>query len=562
MYQTLYRKYRPSYFDDVVGQEIIKTTLINAINNNKISHAYIFEGPRGTGKTSLAKIFAKTINCLDLKDNKPCNKCVSCTQMQNNSSMDIMEIDAASCNSVDNVREIINNADTLPTYSKYKIYIIDEVHMFSIGAFNALLKTLEEPPQHVIFILATTDSQKIPATIISRCQVFNFKKISNENIFLRLKYISKEEKINITDDALKTIADFSDGGLRDAIGMLDQVISYKSNDIDENDVHQINGTLSNKEIESFVNCINDKNLNDILNKIDSYNNDGKNLVQIVLEIINYLKYCLFNIIAPKYMINLGIDSNKYKISLNKEDLIQLTNKFNNIYQKIRNSSDIKLSLELELISILTNENNEVNKKIDKINIESNKKEEKIVKKNNDNLKIDNKNIKIEVKKEIVDINEPYIINNLDFFNQLKEIRINNTLAGFDKKTFKFLKENIMMINSLLIDKKYADLCSLILDGKIKATSNDSIIFVFDDESDVSRFNTNLIDIETILNDTYNVKYRVIGLSNKEWEPYKNDFNNKKQFEYIEELIDYENIFGKEKKTNKIEENFKGLIEEE
>lgn len=222
-YQALYRKYRPKTFDDVCGQQIVVQTLKNVIKNNKLTHAYLFIGPRGTGKTSIAKIFAKTINCLEPHDGISCEKCDMCVSNNTNENVDIIEMDAASNNGVDEIREIRNHITLLPTVSKYKIYIIDEVHMLTQGAFNALLKTLEEPPEHIIFVLATTEPQKIPLTIMSRCQSFEFKPISTSIIKDRLKYISEKENIKIDDESLDLIAEESNGGLRDAVSMLDQL---------------------------------------------------------------------------------------------------------------------------------------------------------------------------------------------------------------------------------------------------------------------------------------------------------------------------------------------------
>ena len=196
MYQALYRKYRPKSFEEVIGQEVIVKTLKNSIKNNIVTHAYLLSGPRGTGKTSIAKIFAKILNCYDSDNGEPCNKCISCKQANNNQNIDIIEIDAASNNGVDEIREIRNKISLVPTNSKYKIYIIDEVHMLTNQAFNALLKTLEEPPPHIIFIFATTEPQKIPKTILSRCQRFDYKKVNNAQIVEKLKYISKMENIN------------------------------------------------------------------------------------------------------------------------------------------------------------------------------------------------------------------------------------------------------------------------------------------------------------------------------------------------------------------------------
>ena len=252
MYQALYRKYRPKNFEDVVGQDVIVKTLKNSIKNNIVSHAYLFNGPRGTGKTSIAKIFAKILNCHDLKNLKPCDKCISCNQLNNNQNIDIIEIDAASNNGVDEIREIRNKIMLVPSNSKYKIYIIDEVHMLTTQAFNALLKSLEEPPAHIIFIFATTEIHKIPKTILSRCQRFDYKRVSNDNIVKRLKYICEQEKIKIEDDALFEIAKLSDGGMRDSVSLLDQAVAYTDNTITSKDIYYINGTLVKDEINSFI----------------------------------------------------------------------------------------------------------------------------------------------------------------------------------------------------------------------------------------------------------------------------------------------------------------------
>ena len=256
MYQALYRKYRPKNFSEVVGQNVIVQTLKNSIINNSINHAYLFSGPRGTGKTSMAKIFANTINCESIVDGEKCNNCVFCTQNKND---DIIEIDAASNNGVDEIRELRSKVSLVPSLGKYKVYIIDEVHMLTVGAFNALLKTLEEPPNHAVFILATTEPHKIPLTILSRCQQFNFKKISENTIFERLSYIANKEKINITKDAIMEIATTCDGGMRDAISMLDQAHSYSSENIDLNVINDINGNVSEEEIYNLTKYIIDKN---------------------------------------------------------------------------------------------------------------------------------------------------------------------------------------------------------------------------------------------------------------------------------------------------------------
>ena len=267
-YLALYRKYRPTNFDDLVGQNEISSIIKNAILSDRISHAYLFSGPRGTGKTSTAKIIAKMINCSNLSEEGiPCDKCPSCLNF--NSNTDIVEIDAASNNGVDEIRELRDKVNLVPTYGKYKIYIIDEVHMLTTQAFNALLKTLEEPPKHVIFILATTEYYKIPVTVSSRCQKFQFLKFSNEDIVNRLVYIAEKENININKDALVEVARLSDGGLRDAINMLDQLSSYKNDNINVEDVYKLSGVISYSDFADLVLSIYYNKVVDIVDFIES-----------------------------------------------------------------------------------------------------------------------------------------------------------------------------------------------------------------------------------------------------------------------------------------------------
>lgn len=251
-YQALYRKWRPRTFDGVVGQTAITDTLKNAIKRGKISHAFLFAGPRGTGKTSCAKIFAKALNCTNLQDGEPCNECENCLAADKGTMNDIIEIDAASNNGVDEIRDIRDKVKYAPTQGKYKVYIIDEVHMLSMGAFNALLKTLEEPPEHVVFILATTELQKVPATIISRTQRYNFKRIDQHDLIARMTYILGQEKIDFEEKALEVIAQVADGGMRDSLSILDQILSCDQDKVKYDDALKITGYAAQEKIEQVL----------------------------------------------------------------------------------------------------------------------------------------------------------------------------------------------------------------------------------------------------------------------------------------------------------------------
>lgn len=287
-YQALYRKYRPSNFDEVVGQTHIIQTLKNAIIQNRIAHAYLFCGPRGTGKTSIAKIFAKTLNCTNSQD-APCGVCENCKMAANGSHPDIIEIDAASNNGVDEVRNLIDKVKYAPMQGKYKIYIIDEVHMMTSGAFNALLKTIEEPPAHVIFIFATTEPNKVLPTIISRCQRFDFNKVSVNDIKYRLSVVCKNEGIEIDQDGLTLIAQLADGGMRDALSILDQCVAYCTSHIDVNDIRKIYGVITSEDIGQLFSSVYKKDVDSFIKDIQKYSDMGMDIKRLTADFIHMLK---------------------------------------------------------------------------------------------------------------------------------------------------------------------------------------------------------------------------------------------------------------------------------
>lgn len=288
-YQALYRVWRPRTFEDVVGQTHITRTLQNAIEQDKFSHAYLFSGPRGTGKTSAAKIFAQTINCEHAPVKEPCNECAACTGIQDGSVSDVIEIDAASNTSVDDIRDIRDKVKYAPSTVPYKVYIIDEVHMISVNAFNALLKTLEEPPKHVVFILATTEPHKIPLTIISRCQRFDFKPISNQSIVGRMQTIMQAENIHVTDEALESVALAAEGGMRDALSILDQAISYSEEKVILEDVLAVTGGVSQVVLHKVVSAMNENNVQEVLVALDEMIRTGKDPGKFVQDLIYFMR---------------------------------------------------------------------------------------------------------------------------------------------------------------------------------------------------------------------------------------------------------------------------------
>jgi DNA polymerase-3 subunit gamma/tau len=528
-YKALYRKYRPNNFDGVVGQKAIIKTLQNIVKENKISHAYLFSGPRGTGKTSVAKIFAKAVNCLNPVDGMPCGECTICKQFKCDQSNDIIEIDAASNNGVDEIRDLKSKINLAPSSCKYKVYIIDEVHMLSIGAFNALLKTLEEPPQHVIFILATTEMHKLPLTIISRCQNYNFKKITEEQMNLRLSYIVECEKINIEADALNEIARVSDGGMRDAIGLLEQLCSFTNNKIALDDVELLDSSVSRNDIASLVNNLVDGNAEEVFRLNDFFYQNGKDFVKVAEDIVVFLKDALLYKKAEKYF--------KKICNYNFNEYINLFNKLNEsiIYKYIgelnKEITDIKISnhpkiiFEITLLKLIDNLatvpmgdadksiNNTVhiekkeNKITDSKPLDSIKKvENKVTIKDSENQKekSDNENRKNDF---LPTIHIPLY----------KKILINNTLAEANKKLLTQINDKLNNLSTYLINKDFKQAASILMDSKIVGVSNSNIIFTYQYDGVVDKADAVSNEIETLISSITSQKFQIINITDNNWQ---------------------------------------------
>lgn len=560
MYHALYRKYRPKDFDSVVGQDSIIKTLKNSIIHKNFSHAYMFFGPRGTGKTSVSKIFARNINCLNPKNGIACEECDACKVSFSKDCVDIIEIDAASNNGVDEIRDLKNKISLVPSELRYKVYIIDEVHMLSIGAFNALLKTLEEPPEHAIFILATTDPQKVPETIVSRCQCFSFKRISDNAIVDRLRYVCNCENIDIDDNVLEKISILSDGGLRDSLGMLDKLVSYSDRKITIEDFNDINGVVSDEDISKFLDYILTGNIVEILNFIKYVNDGGKNLIQVVTQLIVFSR----NMVVDYYISKKDI---KYSVDL----LQNFLNLINEKMFDIKKSGNTKIYIEMFLLkfvddyilntnSTMTKISNDVNNHINKTNNgivkpkiksdnNSNPIYDKTVGSNSDfnEKKLDNSNVSLNNNDNNYtdDKNDDDFASNdlvseckITNIDEIMKVRVNNTLAKADKNLLRLEMKNFTLLNDYTFDQEIGYLVCAILDAKLRVVSNDCLVLSYDYDSNARQNLNNLEKITDVYNKITNSNKNIAIITDEYWEKVKNEYilniKNNVKYEVVEE----------------------------
>ena len=550
-YKSLYRKYRPTTFDDVSGQTFIIKTLKNAIATNKISHAYLFSGTRGTGKTTIAKIFAKNVNCMNLIDGNVCGKCEICTTENTDDIQDIIEIDAASNNGVDEIRELKNKIKLAPVLCKYKVYIIDEVHMLSTGAFNALLKTLEEPPSHVIFILATTEPQKIPITIISRCQRFDFKKLSIIDIKNRLKYIAEKEHINITDDCLDEIAKMSDGAMRDAIGLLDQVSSFNEDSITIDDIYQISGSVPFKKIYELIDSYINEDIENILKTTEEIYNEGKDFTKLTFDMLSIFKDVLIYYRAPKYFENLNKlnfdEIKKIKEKIDIFDLELIIETLENLSRELKLSDYPRILLEMFLIN-KKSASNTLTEEVKHYKEAVNEEQKEVINELKEERKIETELKKVETNVE--EIKENLTIKQNEYTNETriavdnpssedKKILINNTIALASAKLKKEISEKFIDLDKYLIDKKYKVAATILKDATIAAVSNDHMLLTYKYVSMVEDNDKSINKITKLVNEITKSNYKIVAISIDEWKemrPYYVEIKKSGKIELLNEPV--------------------------
>jgi len=503
---SLYQKYRPKCFKEIIGQDVVVKTLVNSIELNRIGHVYIFAGPKGIGKTTIAKIFSKAINCENFNDDI-CNKCENCKIINENNTTDILELDAASNSGVENIRMILENLKFLPVNLKYKVYIIDEAHMLSNSAWNALLKTLEEPPLNVVFIFATTEPHKIPTTILSRSQYFEFSRINAKQISDLLTKVAKHEKINISQKVINSIISLSEGSARDALSILEQLSLFTNNDITEDDVYEIFGLLNINEKINFISLIYQSKVNEVIKKINEYEEKGINFSRLVLDIGNILlDLLIYNQTRSIDFLTCLDSTNVSLISIKKDILIKLINLVQKSFNEIKKAEDVKFAFNVFVFSMVNiiQQSNLVNEPIQLVKPNVIKKSESI------ELQ---EAIDDDIKPLKLDINDVCSLKEVKFDStaNIKQEEVISTTKSLDKDSFDINEIGIQIIanssseyknNAKKVIKYLKNLADTSQEFmyfgsafKLVTASKNGIILFFNDELDADLLNKNFTNVE-------------------------------------------------------------------
>jgi DNA polymerase III subunit gamma/tau len=518
-YQALYRVWRPQQFLDVVGQEHVTKTLQNALIQEKISHAYLFSGPRGTGKTSAAKILAKAVNCEKAPVSEPCNECPACIGITDGSIPDVIEIDAASNNGVEEIRDIRDKVKYAPNVVKYKVYIVDEVHMLSIGAFNALLKTLEEPPKHVIFILATTEPHKIPLTIISRCQRFDFKRITPQDIVRRMNLIVEETKVQCDEKALHIIARAAEGGMRDALSLLDQAISFSEDVVTIEDALTVTGSVSQNLLNQLANSLIEKDVAAALETVGELLSQGKDPVRFIEDFILYYRDMLLYKAAPNLeetfeRVMLDQDFQALAKKTSSEQIYELIDILNKTQQEMRWTNHPRIFLEVAIVKLSQTEakssgtsTEEVQQLLQKVNqLEG---EIRFLKENG-----------IAARQETVQAAaQPKVSRGTRKGFQAPVGRINEVLKHATKQDLQQIKGHWGQLISKLVANQMRSQAALLHDAEPVAASNDSVIIKFKYEIHCQMAMDNISFIEAIsgiIREFTNRTVSIVGVPDDQW----------------------------------------------
>ncbi len=510
-YQALYRAFRPQSFTDVVGQKHVTKTLKNAIIRNKESHAYLFSGPRGTGKTSIAKIFAKALNCQFGQDGEPCNECDVCLSITDGSANDVIEIDAASNNGVDEIRSLREKVKYAPSLTQYKVYIIDEVHMLTTGAFNALLKTLEEPPEHAIFILATTEPHKIPATIISRCQRFDFKAIENNEIIERLKYVAESESIEYDAEAMDYIARTAEGGMRDALSIMDQVVAYSNDIITLDDAVMITGGIKQDSLNEWLKLIENKDSRAAFIQYHHFIDEGKDPTRLIHELVYYIR----DIILMKHSNEMNEDIAFYNVE--DKVLYEMIDVLNDAMVMMRFSVNTSVHLEVvivKLIEVLSKHNNVVEApEVDLSHIEEKLGE---LERRLENAQLASQSSSDVKKQQTKRTNgKGYSIS-----------QIEKVLDKANKEDIVKLKDGWPQVYQYVEEKKFHALRSLIKDSEPVAASDTHVLIKFDNDVHSELINNDdkkKQELEAIIPTIIGKEVQVVGVPQSSWQQVRADY---------------------------------------